>query len=717
MQVKAIGIDLGTTNSAAAFCEPGRRDARILPTSQGDNLTPSVVSFKASKLDPKAGEILVGRPALNNAQKAPEDTIFSIKRLMGRTFQEEKVAQVREKFNYQVIQAPGDNPGVCVRLGGKQVTPVEVSAHILRRIKEDASKALGAEVTHAVITVPAYFEERQRMATWEAGRQAGFVVKKIIDEPTAAAIAFGVQVAPGGRHRILVYDLGGGTFDISILQMVNDAQGRGQFQVLQIEGDNWLGGDDFDRLIVDRIVADLVKESGGELPEDRRFLLLAKQHAEQAKRALSAAREAEVVIPAAVRSRAGGVLDVELTLTRAEFETMIRGHVERSIELVRKALKDQALTPEDITDVLLVGGSTLVPLVVEAVQAVFGANKVRRTVNPMECVALGASILAASLTGVECPHCKAVNDELAPECVKCKGSLANARAVGDTNVTEVTPQSLGIAVVKGSQSDVFAPIIPKGTPYPLREPMKKSFLAPAAGRRIRVPVYEGDLPVASRNEEQGVLEYELPTDVPPTTPVEVSFNYDRNRTLSVTVRVQGTAFQKTETLRRDQPRTAPPPPQRPEEEEDWQAELDDTVAFVQRFREKYGAYMDVTQQRKIDTDLARAQKALGDEKEGRRMTRLLQMHVFNSGVASQLFLAERAQDAGPPPDISQRLGQGIMELRQAHDMGDAARVQQLSGVLRVLVAQTLERRAGVKEVADQQDFGGLLRLLGEQAST
>jgi molecular chaperone DnaK len=708
--MKAIGIDLGTTNSAAAFCEADRKEPRILSTSAGENLTPSVVGCQK-------GKVFVGRAAVNYAPKAPSDTVFSIKRLMGRTYQEDRVAQVRQRFNYAVVPAEDGTPGLRVRFGGQASTPVEISAMILRQVKDDATKALGEEVTHGVITVPAYFEERQRAATRQAGEQAGLVVKKIIDEPTAAAIAFGVQARPGGRHRILVYDFGGGTFDISILQMVKDSHGKDQFQVLQIEGDNWLGGDDFDRKIMDKIV-DSVKGYGVDPTEDKKFLLLAKQEAEKAKKALSAQNDVDIVIPAALRTKTD-MVDVELTIARTEFESMIREFVDRSMELVRKALQEQSLAPDDISDVLLVGGSTLVPLVYETVENCFGKDKVRRNVNPMECVALGASVLAATLQGVECPNpeCKALNDDQAAECVRCKHALASARSVGDTGVTEVTAMSLGIAAVKGDQRDVFVPIIPKGTPYPLREPMKRSF-APTNERLIRVSVYEGDQKVASRNEEQGVIEFDLPTEIPASTAVDVSFNYDRNRQLTVTIKVQGTKFQKTETLRRDRPRTTPPPQQKEEEEEFWQDELQDTVAFVTRFVETYRGYMDAGQSAKIENDLRRAQQVLGlaDEREGRRVNRLLQMHVFNSGLASQLFLAERAMD-GAPPDVTQRLNVAVTELKEAHARGDGSRVQRIAGVVRTAVAQVLERRAGVKEVGDKQDFGGLLRLLSDQPSS
>jgi molecular chaperone DnaK len=678
-------------------------------------LTPSVVCFRRTRRGAEQGDILVGRAAANYAPNAPEDTIFSIKRLMGRAFDEPKVAYVRDKFNYSIVPAAGEDPGLCVKLGNNVYTPVQVSAMILKQIKEDAEKKLGEEVTHAVITVPAYFEERQRAATREAGQKAGFVVKKIIDEPTAAAIAFGVQSRPGERHRILVYDLGGGTFDISILQMVKDQEGRDQVQVLQIEGDNWLGGDDFDRKILAKILDSIKQQREVDLSKDKRFLLLAKQKAEEAKRVLSESEEADIVIPAAGKFPDGSYFDVEVNLTREEFVGMINDDVTRTIDLVHKAVREQSLTPDDISDVLLVGGSTLIPRVYEAVQSCFGRDRVRQTINPMEAVALGAGVLAATLSGVECPKpgCRTINQESATECAKCGESLAAARSVGQTGVSEVTAMSLGIAAVRGQQKDVFVPIIRKGTPYPLKEPHKHPFL-PTSGKKILVPVFEGDDPVASKNSEQGVVEYELPKEIDVNTPIEVSFNFDRNRQLTVTIRVQGTDLKKTETLRRDRPRALPPAAPPEKEEEPWQPELQHLLEFMENFLALYGQYMDVGQRHRVENSIKRAQELsffpAAPEEEGRRMIRVLEAYVFNSGLASQIYLAERVSE-GVEPELSRQLRKAIDEVRQAHTNGDTARVQQIAGALRVAVASAMARRAGVKELTDREDFGGLLRTL------
>jgi molecular chaperone DnaK (HSP70) len=711
--MKAIGIDLGTTNSVAAYCDPGRRNVRVLSNGVGENLTPSVVSVKRPRRSGEPAETLVGRAALNYGPSAPEDTILSIKRLMGRNYAEPEVRDISDRFNYRVVPGPGEDPRAHVRLNGTVRTPAEVSALILQKIKEDASRSLGEEVTHAVITVPAYFEGAQRAATREAGERAGLVVKKIIDEPTAAAIAFGFQADSDARHRILVYDLGGGTFDISLVQMVKDREGRNQFQGLQIEGDNWLGGDNFDRHIVDKIVAWVQQETHEDPLKDKRFLFLAKKAAEEAKRALSQAASTDVDIPAAYRTSQGTFVDVGLPLSQAELEGMIRPEVERSMTLVAKALGNQNLSPDDITDVLLVGGATLTPLVQKMIEGVFGAAKVRRNVNPMECVALGAAILAATLRGLECPRCGTENDESLAECGHCGHNLASARSVGDTGVGEVTAKSLGIAAVKGTRSDVFAPIIPKGTAYPLREPMKRRFQA-ISGRRIVVPVYEGDHPVASRNSPQGVIEYDLPQEIESNSQVEVSFNYDRNRTLTVTITVPGTDLLKTETLRHDLPSSAPPASETEEsvEETTWRDELADTIEFARRFLIHYRTYMDTAEGAKLQRDLERAHQVISfsDDVEGLRTKRQLEMDIVDSSVATQLFLADRAAE-GAPPEEARMLREAARTVRDSYERGDRERGMEQARLLKVLVARTLER-AGIKEIADQEDYGGLLRLLG-----
>jgi molecular chaperone DnaK len=300
--------------------------------------------------------------------------------------------------------------------------------------------------------------------------------------------------------------------------------------------------------------------------------------------------------------------------------------------------------------------------------------------------------------------------------VKCGHALASARAVGDTGITEVTAMALGIRAIKGTQRDAFVPIIPKGTPYPLREPMKERF-QPTDEHKIVVPVYEGDEPIASRNTEVGVIEYQLPQDTSATTQVEVSINYDRNRQVTVTIAIPGTTFRRTETLalRHDIPRSAPPP--RPIEEEgtgDWQDELNRVSDFTTRFLENYEQYMEPVQSAKVRRALDNAKRLLvyPDEGEGRRLIHTLEKEVFNAGLATQLFLADRATD-GAPPEIAKKINHAAAVVRQSHERGDRALAAEQVRVLKAMVAQAIQDRVSVKEIADQEDYGGLLRALGE----
>jgi molecular chaperone DnaK len=576
---------------------------------------------------------------------------------------------------------------------------------------------LGDEVTHAVITVPAHFLDAQRAATREAGEQANLVVKKIIDEPTAAAIAFGLQAGESERQRILVYDFGGGTFDISILQTARDRQGRPQFQVLDFLGDNWLGGDDLDQVIVEEIVQWVKERSGADPSGNLLFRLLAKSHAEQAKRQLSQVPEVDIVVPAAFRVDGGPIVDVEMTITREQFDKKIEPLVNRTMTLVQKTLSSQDLTPDDITDVLLVGGSTLTPKVYETVEAFFGQAKVRRNINPMECVALGAGILAGTLRGIECPSCGHVEEESATTCPECGRSLAAATSVGEIALYEKTGQAIGIAAVKGMHPDTFVPIIPRGTPFPLREAMRRSFQA-IDGRRIRVPVYEGDEPVASRNQEQGVVEYELPEEIGVGARVDVSFNYDTNRILTVTISLPGTSVFHTTKLRSDTQRTRLPAVASADESgdgEDWREILERIDLMARRFLEQYGQFVDPAPAMKIRRNLDQAQQALAspyaDPAECRRMANLLQSDIFNAGLATQLFMAERASD-GAPPAVAAEIQHAVSTIQTHVRQNDRQLANEQARVLKALVAKAMKDR-DVDEIADVEDYGGLLRALDE----
>jgi molecular chaperone DnaK len=708
--MKAVGIDLGTTNSAVAYYDPERGGVRILANGEAENLTPSVVSVQ--HVTDGRETVLVGRQALNWALRQPKDTAMSVKRLMGRDFADPTVAKARERLTYEIAPGPDSDPRAHVVLRGSSYTPAHVSSLILEKLKRDASRTLGEDVTHAVITVPAYFQESQRSATREAGERAGLVVKKIIDEPTAAAVAFGLDARRGERHRVLVYDFGGGTFDISILHTVKDHEGRGQFHVLDFDGDAWLGGDDFDLAIVNKIV-DYVRDRAGIDPTgDKAFLFLAKSQAVQAKLQLTNAQEAPIII-SAYRFGDGTLIDVDMIITRDEFDTMIEPFVERSMELVHRALARQSLDRDDISDVLLVGGATLTPKVYETVESFFGTSKVRRDVNAMECVALGAGILAGTLHGLECPGCGHTNDEASTACEACGVSLASAAMAGDTRIYEVTSMAYGIAAVKGSQRDTFVPIIPRGTPYPLPQPMREKFLA-TDGRRIRVPIYEGNDPVVSRNREQGVIVYELPKEIDINTRVDVSFNLDTSRILNVTITVPGTGLAKTVNLRTDLPRTAPPAVTEDEEGEAiWHEELLHAVAITEMLLERYEKYMEPAQADKIKSDLDKAQHALDllNPTEGAHMTGKLRFDIFNAGIATQLLMAERAAD-GATREATAQINQAVAAVQKAMEQGHRDEAAEKSRVLKAVVANVLKDR-DVGEIPDTEDYEGMLRLFGE----
>ena len=707
--MKAIGMDLGTTNSVVAYYNPVHQRATVLANSEAENLTPSVVSMQRSADGRET--VLVGRHALNAAALHPRDTVLSVKRLMGRDFADPHVASTRGRLSYEIAPGPDQDPRAYVVLGGVLYTPAQISSLIIEKLKRDASWTLGEQVTHAVITVPAYFGEAQRAATRQAGEEAGLVVKKIIDEPTAAAIAFGLDARQGERQLILVYDLGGGTLDISILHAVKDSEGHGQFSVLAFAGDTWLGGDDFDLAIVNKIVDHITDLVGIDPAGDRTFMAHVKNYAVLARHQLSVMEQTPIIIPS-LRLEGGTIIDVEMEITRTELDAMIEPFVDRSMDKVGEALASQELAPSDISDVLLVGGATLTPKVYETVENFFGKSKVRRDLNPMECVAIGAGILAGTLHGLECPACGQTNDEASIVCAKCEHSLASAALVGDIRLHEVTAMAFGIAAVRGSQPDAFVPIIPRGTRFPLPHPIEVTFRA-TDSRRIRVPIYEGNDPVASRNSEQGVVEYELPEQVDIDTSVNVSFNLDANRILTVTISVPATGLIKTTTLRTDTPRTPAPAATEDEGTASWHQELVLTVAITQRFLDQYEKFVEPAQAINIQGDLDTGQLALTrlNPTECQRIANILQFDVFNAGIATQLFLAERAAD-GATPEATREINQAVSAVQTAVEQGHREQAAEQARLLRPLVAKALAAR-DVREIPDAEDYEGMLRLLGE----
>ncbi|HBT20316.1 MAG TPA: molecular chaperone DnaK [Peptococcaceae bacterium] len=470
---KAIGIDLGTTNSCVAVMEGG--EAVVIPNTEGNRVTPSVVAFT------KDGERLVGEVAKRQAITNPERTVISIKRHMGTDYK--------------------------VNIDGKSYTPQEISAMILQKLKQDAEAYLGEPVKEAVITVPAYFTDSQRQATKDAGRIAGLEVKRIINEPTAAALAYGLD--KGEDQTILVYDLGGGTFDVSILEL-----GDGVFEVKATSGNNRLGGDDFDQRIMDWMIEEFKKAHGVDLSEDRMALQRLKEAAEKAKKELSSTMTTNINLPF-IAATSKGPLHLDLTLTRAQFEKMIEDLIEKTLEPTRQALNDAGLEPKDIDKVILVGGSTRIPAVQEAIKGLIGKEP-HKGINPDECVALGAAIQAGVLTG----------------------------EVKDVLLLDVTPLSLGIETLGG----IFTRIIDRNTTIPCSK--SKIFTTATDNQTsVEIHVLQGERELAKDNKTLGRFEL---TGIPPAPrgvpQIEVTFDIDANGIVHVSARDKATGKEQDITI-------------------------------------------------------------------------------------------------------------------------------------------------------------------------
>jgi molecular chaperone DnaK len=489
---KVLGIDLGTTNSVAAIMEAG--EPTVLENAEGSRLTPSVVA-----VNPKTGERLVGQVARRQAITNPENTIFSVKRFMGRKYDDAEVQKALKVVPYKVTKAA--NGDLRVGMAGKDYSPPEVSAMILQKIKADAEAKLGEKITQAVITVPAYFNDSQRQATKDAGRIAGLEVLRIINEPTAASLAYGLD-KQGKDETIAVYDLGGGTFDISILSV-----GEGVFEVKATNGDTFLGGDDFDQRVMDWIVDEFKKDQGIDLRNDRMALQRLKEAAEKAKIELSSTQSTEINLPF-ITADASGPKHLSLTLTRAKLEQLTGDLIERTKGPVLQALKDAGVTARDIDEVVLVGGQTRMPAVQEMVKQVF-SKEPHKGVNPDEVVAIGAAIQAGVLKG----------------------------EVKDILLLDVTPLTLGVETYGG----VMTAMIPRNTTIPTSK--TETYTTAADGQTsVEVHVLQGERPMAGENKSLGrfILDGILPA--PRGVPqVEVTFDIDANGILNVSAKDKATA--------------------------------------------------------------------------------------------------------------------------------------------------------------------------------
>ncbi len=491
---KIIGIDLGTTNSCVAVMQGG--DPVVIPNQEGERVTPSVVAFTES------GEILVGQTAKRQAITNPENTVFAIKRLMGRRYDSPEVQRDIKILPYKIVKAPNGDAHVEVR--GKRYSPPEISAMILRKLKEAAEAYLGEKVTDAVITVPAYFNDSQRQATKDAGRIAGLNVRRIINEPTAASLAYGLDKK--GEKKIAVFDLGGGTFDISILEV-----GEGVFEVKSTSGDTHLGGEDFDMRIVNYIVDEFMKEQGIDLRKDRMALQRLKEAAEKAKKELSTMLETEINLPF-ITADASGPKHLNMKLTRAKFESLVEDLVEKVVGPCQQAMKDAGLTSKDIDEVILVGGMTRMPKIQEKVKEIFGREP-HKGVNPDEVVAIGAAIQGGVLSG----------------------------EVKDVLLLDVTPLSLGIETLGG----VFTKLIERNTTIPTR---KSQIFSTAADNQtaVEIHVLQGERPMAKDNVSLGRFQLVGIPPAPRGVPqIEVTFDIDADGILHVSAKDLGTGKEQS----------------------------------------------------------------------------------------------------------------------------------------------------------------------------
>ncbi len=613
---KVIGIDLGTTNSVVAIVEGG--NPTVIANQEGSRLTPSVVGFT------KDGEILVGQVAKRQAITNPENTVFSIKRFMGRRY-DEVLGEIK-LVPYKVVKAANGDARVEIR--GKQYSPPEISAMILRKLKEAAEAYLGEKLTQAVITVPAYFNDSQRQATKDAGKIAGLEVLRIINEPTAAALAYGMDKKKD--QTIAVYDLGGGTFDISILEI-----GEGVFEVKATNGDTHLGGDDFDQRVMDWIAEEFKKEHGIDLRKDRMALQRLKEAAEKAKCELSTTLQTEINLPF-ITADASGPKHLVLTLTRAKLEALVAELIERTIGPCRQAMQDAGVTAKDMDEVILVGGQTRMPKVQEVVKQLFG-KETHKGVNPDEVVGVGAAVQAAVLTG----------------------------EVKDLLLLDVTPLSLGIETLGG----VMTPLIQRNTTIPTK---KSEIFTTAADNQtsVEVHVLQGERPMARDNRTLGKFHLVGIPPAPRGVPqVEVTFDIDANGILNVSARdtatgkhqnititaSSGLTKDEVERMVKDAQAHAAEDTQRKQEIE-VRNQADSLVYSTERTLGEHGAKLDEADRKAIDEALAEAKEALRGEDVERIKRAQESLMRASHKLAEVMYREAQAKDA--PSGAGSRPGEG-----------------------------------------------------------